>query len=590
MPYIGEILDGAYQITEQIGKGGAGEIYKAYHLNLHKYVVVKKIIDGFVGTIEARGEVDILKQLHHTGLPQVYNFLMIGNNVYTVMEYIEGRDFKYYLDQGYVFPEQSLWIWLEQLADVLNYLHSHGILHMDIKPGNIMLTNEGNICLIDFNISLSDNASSLVGMSYAYASPEQVKKWNGITYQNADANIALDARSDIYSLGVSFYHMMTKVVPNPTHVGMPPLSDYSQYYSKNLISIVSKMMEVNREKRFQDAAKLKHAITLTQRTKAEKATLGVVFGAMLAAVVILALVMGIMIYKNLGGVSDKDVRKIIAEETLLKSYYEEGEYASVVLEGERFLRSESETVDKVKKSKISILTVLADSYRESGRYNDAIDCYEELLEIEPHYAYYQGLAVSYAYRGDYQAAEDYLKEAVKFGSREEDLLESRAEIAVASGDYGRALELYEQIIQSEWSVHSLRRAGYLSLQAANMANNPSERQRYYGNAISYYEQLIRENCASYNDKINLSTAYEGVGEGEKLMNLLQGLIVEYAGRYEAYFRMSVWKYKEQMNNAPSNRNYSEVIRLMGQAESIYRNSGVKDEQFESFLEVLDGIR
>ena len=179
---------------------------------------------------------------------------------------------------------------------------------------------------------------------------------------------------------------------------------------------------------------------------------------------------------------------------------------------------------------------------------------------------------------------------MKLGSREEDLLESRAEIAVASGDYGRALELYDQVIQSKWSVHSLRRAGYLSLQEAGMANIPSERQRYYGNAISYYEQLVRENCASYNDKINLSTAYEGLGEGEKLMNLLQGLIVEYSGRYEAYFRMSVWKYKEQMNNAPSNRNYSEVISLMGQAESIYHNSGVKDEQFESFLEVLDGIR
>ena len=591
MPYIGEIINGDCQIVEQIGKGGTGEIYKAYHLNLHKYVVVKKIMDGFVGSIEARAEVDILKQLHHTGLPQVYNFLMIGNNVYTVMEYIEGYDFKYYIDNGYAFSEQSLWTWLEQLADVLNYLHSHGILHMDIKPGNIMLTNEGNICLIDFNISMcGNNTNDLVGMSYAYASPEQVMKWNGITQNTMEANIILDARSDIYSLGVSFYHMMTRVEPNPMQQGLILLSAYSQYYSKNLITIVSKMMEIDREKRYQSAAKLKQAIAYTQRSKAEKATLKGVFVLMLSAISVLVIVLGVVVYRNVTGMTGRDAKKIATEETILKNYYDQGDFTEAIDEAERFLLAESGTLNRVEKSRVGILTVLADSYRESGRYYDAIDCYLELLTTDERFSVYQGLAISYAHVGEYQNAETYLKKAEEIGGREEELLEIRAEIAVASGKVQDALQTYQRINEISQSVHSVRRMGSLFLQAANGTEIASEQQKYYRGAVGCYERLMKENCASYNDKINLATAYEGLEEGEKLMNVLQGLIVEYPGRYEAYFRVAVWKYKEQMKLVPASRNLTEALNAASQAEALYRDAGARDEQFESFLRILEDIR
>lgn len=88
----GEILGGIYQIIREIGQGGTGIIYLAEHLRLYKKVVVKKIKDNFVGHINERAEVDILKGLHHTCLPQVYDFLVIGGSIFTVMEYIEGND------------------------------------------------------------------------------------------------------------------------------------------------------------------------------------------------------------------------------------------------------------------------------------------------------------------------------------------------------------------------------------------------------------------------------------------------------------------------------------------------------------------
>ena len=90
--------------------------------------------------------------------------LQIGNGIYAVMEYISGCDLKNYIESGYRPDEQTLVRWLMQLSEVLSYLHKHKILHLDIKPANIMLTSEGNICLIDFNVSLNEEENTLAGI------------------------------------------------------------------------------------------------------------------------------------------------------------------------------------------------------------------------------------------------------------------------------------------------------------------------------------------------------------------------------------------------------------------------------------------
>ena len=92
----GDIIDDLYRIDEQIGQGGAGIIYLGYHLRLHKQIVIKKIKDNFIGKIQERSEADILKQLHHPYLPQVYDFVQKDNEVFTVMDYIQGKDLGYF--------------------------------------------------------------------------------------------------------------------------------------------------------------------------------------------------------------------------------------------------------------------------------------------------------------------------------------------------------------------------------------------------------------------------------------------------------------------------------------------------------------
>ena len=110
----GDIISGMYQVIREIGTGGMGVIYIGYHLHLQKQIVIKKIKETCVDRVNVRGEADILKQLRHTYLPQVYDFLEVGNDVYTVMDYIPGENLQYYIDHNYTFPEETILLWMRE--------------------------------------------------------------------------------------------------------------------------------------------------------------------------------------------------------------------------------------------------------------------------------------------------------------------------------------------------------------------------------------------------------------------------------------------------------------------------------------------
>ena len=178
-------LTSTYDIQKKIGEGGGGEVYLAMHKRLQKYVVIKKI-KSTVSIKDCRTEVDILKNLRHSYLPQVIDFIEIrsedGRNiqgVYTVMDFIPGQSLQSMMDAGHRFTEKEVLKYAGQLCEALKYLHSQNppIIHGDIKPDNIMITPEGNVCLIDFNISgmLEGQGIELLGLSYGYASPEQLQ-------------------------------------------------------------------------------------------------------------------------------------------------------------------------------------------------------------------------------------------------------------------------------------------------------------------------------------------------------------------------------------------------------------------------------
>ena len=165
-----------YEIQGTIGKGGGGTVYKAIHKRLQKEVVIKKIHDS-VRAEERRNEVDVLKNLRHSYIPSVLDYFVIDGVSYTVMDYIEGESFQSLLDRGVKFKESQVIKYGKQLCEAVEYLHSREIpvIHGDIKPDNIMLKPDDDICLIDFNISgISEgNQAYTNGFTKGYSAPEQ---------------------------------------------------------------------------------------------------------------------------------------------------------------------------------------------------------------------------------------------------------------------------------------------------------------------------------------------------------------------------------------------------------------------------------
>ena len=173
---IGQILENKYKIVELIGTGGGGIVYKANQLGLDRFVVIKLIKENVAGVISDKGEANVLKNLKNNFIPSVYDFISKDGQIYTVMEFIDGKSFQQLLDNGKKFPQSKILKYARQLCEAVVYLHSRKIpiIHSDIKPANIMLTSEDNICLIDYNISLIvDGNEKAIGVSDGYSPPEQ---------------------------------------------------------------------------------------------------------------------------------------------------------------------------------------------------------------------------------------------------------------------------------------------------------------------------------------------------------------------------------------------------------------------------------
>lgn len=283
-----EIIAGTYQIIKQIGSGGGGNVFLAYHIRLDKKVVLKADKRKLSTRPELlRVEVDVLKHLSHTYIPQVYDFFEENGTVYTAMDYIEGDSFDKLLKRGDRFTQAQVIRWGMQLLEALSYLHSpihgdppHGFTHSDIKPANLMLTPLGDICLIDFNISLALGEETIIGRSEGYASPEHY----GLDFSGEDENTPFvrtstartgstgayrgttsskyrittpDVRSDIYSVGATLYHLLSGRRPAAHAKKVVPLSE--KEYSPQLVRIIKKAMEPNPNRRYQTADEMLEA-------------------------------------------------------------------------------------------------------------------------------------------------------------------------------------------------------------------------------------------------------------------------------------------------------------------------------------------
>lgn len=610
MVQIGEVLDNTYRIEEEIGHGGGGVVYRATHLRLQKQVVVKKILDRVVNDMDIRREVDVLKQLHHMYLPQVYDFFILNGQVFTVIDFVEGHDLKYYLDQGYVFPEEQLRLWLGQLCQVLTYMHTHQppVIHGDVKPDNIMLTPQGNICLIDFNISLAGNqAKQLAGLSRKYAAPEQMEK----AYR--DRNVTVDHRVDIFCAGAAFYHLMTgQTIRDAFGNSMPP-AQFRTTYSPGFVALIEKAMEERPSRRFQTAERMYHRLQHLKTLDHRYIRLrnGKLAAAALYAVFMI-LCAGCVFYGS---------RRITNEEysTAFAQFEQEIEKESYGLACETGIdllntKKYQRLLEKNPAQKCNIFYALGTAFYEQEDFLNAVVYYKKAVESEDAPAeYHRDYARALAARKQYAKAENEIKKAARKGLSEDEADYVRAEIAYERQDYETAEDLLEQTMTSTHTVvmenSYLLQAKILCRQGRNQeaiqllksCRNQSKNilrmlgdcylkdhseEINYDAVISCYEKLCGMPYPAFEDRLNLAVLYGQNGQLEQSDALLGRLKAEYPKECRVYLQLALNACEAYQNNEAAG--YTKIEHWYEKAKETY-DAALADENTIYYMNELEKL-
>ncbi len=576
----GTVLEQTYEIMEEIGSGGGGIVYKARHLRLRTDVVVKKIKDEMHGKIKSRQESDVLKHLKHPYLPRVYDFIETKDSVYTVMDFIEGENLSEAVKKHGRFPEKRVRKWAQQLGEALDYLHSQkpAIIHSDIKPANIMLTQDDNICLIDFNISLAmgGDMESAVGISAGFSPPEQYRDpalYEKITHNYTQQRVSsalgrassgihsateqertellendgrqrtelltedgeertelltegveqkterladvkevpgaenshiskyiqhigkgIDARSDIYSLGVTLCYMLT---------GMEPPADFEQRVSlleshvsvtEGFSALLEKMTEPNPADRYQNGGeflkavrncyKLDHRyivihrketgirlavfvcllmgilLTFTGAYQVRRERNGVYYGFLQQAAEAMnqyEFEEAATLLEEAKGISQERIDAYEEEVYLL---YQRGDYEACITLGENYINTMPFQVEAADEEQFGNMHyVVGNAYFEIQDYANAAKLFQKALEYYTQNGlFYRDYAITLAKTGQIESAEKVLEDGIRMNLGQDSIYMAQGEIAHVKGQYENAAEYLGQTIEITEDMTMKKRA------------------------------------------------------------------------------------------------------------------------------------
>jgi len=267
----GTILQNRYRIVRQLGQGGMGAVYEAVDQRLDTVVALKETLftDEKLRKQFER-EARLLARMHHQALPRVSDHFNEGDGQFLVMQYVAGEDFYEMLTRrNGPFPQEEVLRWGDQLCDALDYLHTQDpqIIHRDIKPQNLKLTARGQVVLLDFGLakgfagqmSVVTTSASIFGYTPNYAPLEQVQ------------GLGTDARSDLYSLSATLYHLLTNVKPpdalsraaamvNGQPDPLAPANQAGGQVSASVAAALNRGMAQKRDDRYPSAALMREAL------------------------------------------------------------------------------------------------------------------------------------------------------------------------------------------------------------------------------------------------------------------------------------------------------------------------------------------
>ncbi len=261
MAVVGQVIDDKYEILKLIGQGGMSKVYLAMDKRLNKQWAIKEIEkkardkNNEIVVQSAIAEANMIKQLDHPAIVRIVDIIDNGSVIYIIEDYIEGETLSSIIENNGAQPQDLVIEWAMQICEAFEYLHTRKppIIYRDMKPANVMLKPDGNIKIIDFGIAREYKEQSLADTvslgTKGYAAPEQFGG-KGQT----------DARTDIYCLGVTLYHLITGQNPCEPPYEIYPIRHWNPQLSAGLEAIIQKCTQLNPADRYQSCAELLYAL------------------------------------------------------------------------------------------------------------------------------------------------------------------------------------------------------------------------------------------------------------------------------------------------------------------------------------------
>lgn len=614
-----------YEVIAQIGMGNSGIVYKARHRNLDKFVVLKKIKANAINIADNRAEADVLKNLKHAYLPQVMDFVEDNGDIYTVMEFISGNSFKQYLDAGTAFPEKSEIIWMKQVAATLCYLHNQKppIIHSDLKPGNIMLTNSGNVCLIDFNISFSLGGNGFVnGYTKNYASPEQIRAWKyNQTQPNPSLRKKIDKRSDIYSMGATFYHIVTGSKPMPDDNGyVQDIREKKPEMNQLFGAVIMKCLEPDLKKRYQRAEDVLYDLqTMAQRSKEYRSLLRkqkIISGVLAGGMILFA---GLALAGYFRIDSEKMARyedNVAQEEKCIKNgdydqldeYYQQAvklypgkmdaylqkalalnrqkEYEDCInFINTNILNSKSVMNDG---SEDSVYYLLGDCYSQLEDYEQAAEYYNSAIEANPENGnYYRDGAIMEAYCGNTDKAQEFMETAKEKGLDTTEVNYVDGEIKYSKGDYEDARSIFQKCIEDSDDAYIQMRSYIMEAKCIDKQDDSVDgKKRKMKLLKKAKKELPKENNIGILEE--LAQTYSDLGNDtgdidyyQKALSVFEQIQSQGMGNYSTGYNISVL-YQNMGDYDSAERELMQLLDNYGEDYKTYKSlaflEGYRQEQ------------
>lgn len=619
MNSVRKILDGRYVVLDLIGQGGTGRIYLARDNKLNKKWAVKEITNSNSGL---SGEINVLKKADHRNLPRIVDVIEHGKMTYIVMDYIDGITLKEYINRNGRVPKETAVRWAKEIVDAMSYLHelSPPIIYRDMKPENIMVKTDGTIVLIDFGTTKEYTERTCKQWealgTREYAAPEQFGNRNGQEKYNTDA------RTDIYSFGVTLYCMLTGNKAGTIKEWKISLTSKAS----GLNQIISRCIDKNPGNRYQNSKELKNALEnykqLEEQCHTKKRNIYkscMVIGAALFLVIIGAMaILAMRTYEI-----EQQYRKVMEEGNgyVFSGNVREAEksYVRAITEidggkNEAYLRLLElyQKENKTREGAARISEYLDSNYKGIGKnpvllFRTALIYFNELSEYEKAWEYfrevsaktiedadyYEGISKSLSsIEIDYKEVQESLLKFEIYNRSKTDLNDrfqnsiNMAKLYLMYGEqiemsYKKAAYILEEEVRVNDAVEDIEQMervkesfGMLSTIYRLLGKkDTSNRKEYYEKSIAYIHKLFevsdrKKEADLYVIKLcDMAQMYEDLGKTEEALSCYERCENEFKDGKETYIRHISLLLKKNMPDRLG-KVYKQAIKVEGIKEDI----------------------